>query len=77
MAAELGVVPAAEFTVGARRGQLHRPEGVDQPAMDGPPGEGKILDSPQRVDAPQSASAGTLRLPSRSVSWRAVMAGLL
>ena len=50
---ELGLVPAAQFMVGPRGGQLHRAEGMDQPAMDGPAGQGKILHRPQRVDAPE------------------------
>ena len=71
---ELGLVPAAQFVVGPGGGQLDRAEGMDQPRWTGRPAKGKFS-SARSVWMPHSASAGTSRLPSRSVSWRKSVIG--
>ena len=70
MAANCGVVPAAQFVIGAGGGQLDRAVGVDQPAMHRPAGQRKVFDRPQRVDAPQRI--GRHVAGSQQIGFRAV-----
>ena len=47
------LVPASQFVIGPRGGQLDGAIGMHQPAMDRPPGQRKVFDRPERVDPPQ------------------------
>ena len=61
MAANFGLVGPAQFMIRPRRRQLDRAEAMHQSAMHRPAGEGKILDRPQRMDAPENVGGNVAR----------------
>ncbi len=58
---ELRFVGPAELMIRPRRRQLDRAEAMHQSAVYRPAGERKILDRPQRMDAPENVGGHVAR----------------